>query len=300
MIAERPRFGVLLLQNAPVTVLLDRARRCEAMGFDQVWVGDHFVNPYAPGQDWFDGWSILAALAVATSRVRLGPLVTSVTLHNPARLARMAMTVDHLSGGRLELGIGPGGAPLDYTMTGLPVWPPGERVARMEETLEIVKSLLERGSLDHAGRHYRTEGAVVAPRPVQQPRPPITVGALGRRAIGVAARHAETWNTYGVAGGRDARGALDHAGAVDATRRRVALLDEACVAAGRDPASIRRSYLSFQGIMEPILEPEAFLGFVRDFQEAGVDDFVLYWPEGESAEHRLEALAEVALPTLRS
>lgn len=299
MNSVRPRFGVLLLQNAPVAVLIDRARRAEAMGFDQVWVGDHFVNPYAPGQDWFDGWSILAALAVSTSRVRLGPLVSSVTLHNPARLARMAMTVDHLSSGRLELGIGPGGAPLDYSMTGLPVWPPGERVARLEETLEIVKGLLERGSVDHTGPHYRIEEAVVAPRPVQRPRPPITVGALGKRAIGIAARYADTWNTYGVAVGRDARGALDHAGAVAATRRRVALLDEACATVGRDPASIRRSYLSFQGVMQPILDPEAFLGFVRDFQEAGIDDFVVYWPDGEEEERRLTALADQAFPTLR-
>jgi alkanesulfonate monooxygenase SsuD/methylene tetrahydromethanopterin reductase-like flavin-dependent oxidoreductase (luciferase family) len=295
----KPRFGVLLLQNVPAMVLIDRARRAEAMGFDQVWVGDHFVNPYAPGQDWFDGWSILAALAVSTSRVRLGPLVSSVTLHNPARLARTAMTVDHLSGGRLELGIGPGGAPLDYAMTGLPVWPPGERVERLEETLDILESLLERGSVDHTGPHYRIEGAVVAPPPVQRPRPPITVGALGRRAIGIAARHAEGWNTYGVAVGRDVRGALDHAGAVDATRRRVALLDEACVAAGRDPASIRRSYLSFQGITQPILEPNAFLDFVGDFQEAGIDDFIVYWPDGEEAEHRLTALVDLAFPTLR-
>jgi alkanesulfonate monooxygenase SsuD/methylene tetrahydromethanopterin reductase-like flavin-dependent oxidoreductase (luciferase family) len=295
----KPRFGVLLLQNAPTTVLIDRARRAEAMGFDQVWVGDHFVNPYVPEQDWFDGWLILAALAASTGRVRLGPLVSSVTLHNPARLARMAMTVDHLSGGRLELGIGPGGAPLDYAMTGLPIWPPGERVDRLEETLEIVEALLELGAVDHRGRHYRIEGALVSPRPVQQPRPPITVGALGRRAIGVAARHADTWNTYGVAVGRDIRGALDHAGAVEATRQRVALLEEACIAAGRDPASIRRSFLTFQGITEPIREPEAFIGFVRDFQATGIDDFVLYWPDGDDGERRLAALVDEALPVLR-
>lgn len=295
----KPRFGVLLLQNAPIEVLIDRARTAESMGFDQVWVGDHFVNPYAPRQDWFDGWSLLAAFAVTTSRVRLGPLVSSVTLHNPAHLARMALTVDHLSGGRLELGIGPGGAPLDYGMTGLPVWSPRERVGRLEEALQIVTALLERGEVEHVGEHYRINGAVLAPRPIQQPRPPITVGALGPRAIGLAARYAESWNTYGVTAGRDVHGRLEHREAVTATRRRVAILEEACAAIGRDPSSIRRSYLSFQGILEPILEPDAFTSFVRDFRDAGMDEFVLYWPEGDDAERALAALAERTFEPLR-
>src|SRR5665811_1323736 len=166
-----PSFGVMVLQNAPWPVLLERARRVEAMGFDTLWVGDHFVNPYAPDQDWFEGWTLLAALAASTSRIRLGPLVSSVTLRSPALLARMALTVDHVSGGRLELGIGPGGAPLDYRMTGLPTWEPRERVDRLEETLTIVSALLERGSVHHEGTHYRIDDAILNPRPVQRPRP---------------------------------------------------------------------------------------------------------------------------------
>jgi alkanesulfonate monooxygenase SsuD/methylene tetrahydromethanopterin reductase-like flavin-dependent oxidoreductase (luciferase family) len=294
-----PSFGVMVLQNAPWPVLLERAWRVEAMGFDTLWVGDHFVNPYAPDQDWFEGWTLLAALAASTSRVRLGPLVSSVTLRSPALLARMALTVDHVSGGRLELGIGPGGAPLDYQMTGLSTWEPRERVDRLEETLTIVSALLERGSVHHEGTHYRIDHAILNPRPIQRPRPPLTVGALGPRAIGLAARHADAWNAYGVAAGRDARGRLPHDQAVEATRRRSRLLDVACTEIGRDPSSIRRSYLSFQGISEPILAPDDFTRFVEDFQAVGMDDFVVYWPAGADEEPALEALASDALPRLR-
>jgi len=294
-----PSFGVMVLQNAPWPALLERARRVEAMGFDALWVADHFVNPYAPDQDWFEGWTLLAALAASTSRVRLGTLVSSVTLRNPALLARMALTVDHVSGGRLELGIGPGGAPFDYQMTGLPTWEPKERVDRLGETLAIVLALLDRGSIHHEGTYYRIDDAILNPRPVQRPHPPLTIGALGPRVIGLAARYADAWNVYGVAAGRDIRGRLSHDEAVEATRRRSRLLDDACAELGRDPSSIRRSYLSFQGISEPILAPDDFIRFVGAFQAVGMDDFVVYWPARVNEEQALEALARDALPRLR-
>lgn len=185
----RPSFGIFILQDAPWPTLRERARRAEAMGFDTIWVADHFVNPYAPKADWFDGWTLLAALAATTTSIRLGTLVASITLRHPVLLAREAMTVDHVSGGRLELGIGPAGAPFDYSMLGLSAWSPRERVDRLEESLAIVIPLLEQGVVHHAGRYHAIDEAFVAPLPVQRPRPPITVGALGPRAIEVAAHH---------------------------------------------------------------------------------------------------------------
>ncbi len=293
------QVGVLLLPNAPVAELLERARRVEEMGFDQLWVADHFVNPYAPSQDWFHGWTLLAAVAVSTSRIRIGPLVTNVTLHNPVVLSRMVLTVDHLSGGRLELGIGPGGAPLDYRMTGVGEWSPRERVDRLAEALEVVTSLIRDGSARHSGTYYQIDEAELHPRPVQQPYPPITIGALGPRAISLAARFADTWNTYGVALDRDIRGRLEHPAAVAATRQRGLILDEACERIGRDPASIRRSYLALHGYAEPILGPAAFLDFYRDLAAVGIDDVVMYWPGAAADEPALEALAVSALPELR-
>ena len=292
-------IGVLSLQDVPWPVLVERARRAESLGFDVFWVADHFVNPYAPRAHWYEGWTVLAGLAAATERIRIGTLVTSNTLRNPVLLARMAMTVDHISGGRLELGIGPGGAPLDYSMLGLPTWSPGERVDRLDETLRVLIPLLETGEAHHDGRYHRIDEAIVAPRPIQQPRPPITIGALGPRAIELAARHGDAWNTYGVAEGRSAAGHLSHPDALVATARRVALLDAACDRLGRDRASIRRSYLSFRGILEPIGKPAEFAAMVDDFRSLGFTQLSLYWPSSADEEAVLEAVGREVLPSLR-
>lgn len=299
MSGSRPSFGVFILQDAPWPTLLERARRAEAMGFDTIWVADHFVNPYAPRADWFEGWTLLAGLAASTTAIRLGPLVASVTLRHPALLARAAMTVDHISGGRLELGIGPAGAPFDYAMLGLPAWPPRERVDRLEESLTILIPLLEQGAVRHAGRYHVIDEAFVAPPPVQRPRPPVTVGALGPRAIEVAARYADSWNTYGVAEGRSIAGRLAHEDAVAATAARAQLADAACERLGRDPASLRRSYLSFRGLSEPLGTPSDFAKMVGDFRAIGFTELSVYWPPSAEGEAALEAIARHALPDLR-
>lgn len=288
-------FGILSLQDVPWPVLVERAKRAEALGFDVFWVADHFVNPYAPRGPWYEGWTALAGIAAATERIRVGTLVTSNTLRNPALLARMAMTVDHISGGRLELGIGPGGAPLDYSMLGLPTWPPRERVDRLEESLGVLIQLFEGGEAHIAGRYHRIDEAVLAPFPIQRPRPPIMVGALGPRAIEVAARNADGWNTYGVAGGRSVTGHLSHEDALAATAKRVALLDAACDRVGRDRSSIRRSYLSFRGILEPIGTPQDFAAMVDDFRSLGFSQLSLYWPGSLEEEGALEAVAREVL-----
>ena len=292
-------IGILALQDVPWPTLVERARRAESLGFDVFWVADHFVNPYAPRAPWYEGWTALAGLAASVERIRIGTLVTSNTLRNPALLARMAMTVDHISGGRLELGIGPGGAPLDYSMLGLPTWPPRERVDRLDETLRVLIPLLEGGTAHHDGRYLRIDEAVVAPLPIQQPRPPITIGALGPRAIEVAARHGDAWNTYGVSAGRSATGRLSHREALAATARRVALLDAACDDIGRERASIRRTYLSFRGVLEPIGSPAEFRAMVDDFRSLGFTQLSLYWPGTRDEEAALEAVAREVLPALR-
>src|SRR5215210_1654716 len=117
--SRQARFGIITIQNAPWATMVERWQHIEALGFDSVWVADHYVNPYQPTQPWFDGWTLLTALATQTTTIRLGALVTNITLHNPAVLARRALTVDHISNGRLEVGLGSGGAgDVSYPMTG--------------------------------------------------------------------------------------------------------------------------------------------------------------------------------------
>ncbi len=271
------RFGVLLNQDAPLSELRERWRRIEEMGFDQIFVADHSGDYRNLGGTWFDGWTVLAAMATDTGQVRIGTLVTNPILRGPALLAKEAVTVDHLSGGRLELGIGTGIAPFDHAAVGSDPWPPKERLGRFVEYVEIVDGLLRGAGRPYSfeGRWYRAEGAPTAPAPVQQPRPPIMVAGQSPTALRVAAERADAWNTHGPFGAT-----LDEI--VGLTRRQNASLDERCTAAGRDPGDVRRSALLF-GPLDPWTSKVEATEIVERFAGAGISEFVVSWP---SARHR--------------
>ena len=291
----RPRFGVLVLQNSSVDDLIERVRAVEGWGFDHAWVADHFLNYHRPDEDWHEGWTLLAALARETSTIRLGTLVSSMALRNPAILARQAMTVDHLSNGRLELGIGSSGTPTDFAMTGVGPWNAAERRERFGEFVEIVDRLLRGESVSFAGRHYSIEGASVRPRPIQTPRPSLTLGALGKGAMRVAVERAESWSSYPVkASGRvaDTSARVRGNDALALAHERNATVDRLCEEVGRDPASLRRSYLSLIGYTEPVPEPDEFCDIIERYADAGMDEFIVYWPSDKSDRERLEAIAK--------
>ena len=174
------RFGVLFLPNVSWPVLRERVVRAEELGIETAGLADHFVDWTRPANPWFESWTALTGLAGATRSIRLASWVTQIALRNPAMLARQALTLDHVSGGRLELGLGTGiaGDP-SYDMIGVPNWEPAERVARLAEYVQIVDRLLREEVTSFAGTYYRVDGATVNPRPVQIPRPPITIAAMG-------------------------------------------------------------------------------------------------------------------------
>jgi alkanesulfonate monooxygenase SsuD/methylene tetrahydromethanopterin reductase-like flavin-dependent oxidoreductase (luciferase family) len=167
------RLGVMTLPHLPWPVMVEQWRRLEELGYDSAWNCDHFVHRDAPSLPWFEGWTQLAALAARTSRIRLGSLVTSITYRNPAIPAREALTVDHVSSGRLELAVGAGGSPLDATMTGVGVWEAPERMRRYREFVAITDALLRDRVTTYHGQYYRVQDAEMHPAPVQQPRPPL-------------------------------------------------------------------------------------------------------------------------------
>ena len=285
------RVDLLLLQDAPAAELIERARRAEDMGFGAVWVADHFVNPHGPSTDWLDGWSLLGAFAHATSRVRLGPLVSAPALRSPSLLALQAVTVDHLSNGRLELGLGAGGAPLDFAMMGVPERGAGERFARLAETVEIMDALLSRGEVAHRGSFYELEARVQ--RPIQMPRPPLVIGALAPRALRLAAARADAVSTYPVAESF-ASGVSTGAAAIEVVRGRMATVDAECRRIGRDPAAVRRSLLTFFGVLEPLPSGDEFSEWAEPYREIGIGEFVVYWPRARDDENRLEELAALS------
>ncbi|HKE99461.1 MAG TPA: LLM class flavin-dependent oxidoreductase [Actinomycetes bacterium] len=211
------------------------AERAEALGFHQVWVSDHFwidiSSRYGgpPGRQYTpECWTMLAALATRTARVRLGTLVLANDLRPPTLLAKMAATLDQLADGRLDLGLGAGWNEPEFTENGYAFPRPGERLARLEEALGVLRALLGGEGGSYEGRFYRAEEALVVPGPVQRPRPPLWVGGRGDKLLGVVARAADGWN-------------LVWSVTPEAYRERLEVLARACAAAGRDPGEVRRS-----------------------------------------------------------
>src|SRR5512135_2121322 len=205
------RVGILCLQNVPFHVMKERARRAENLGADVFWVADHFVNPYSPAEPWLEAWTLLGAVASATGRIALGTLVSPVTLRNPAVLARAAATLDEVSGGRAECSLGAGGAPLDHSMTGIESWPVRERSERLAAAAAILRQLLKSGRAgesEPAAGPYPVAGTIVEPHGHAGHRIRLTIAGHGSKAIGVAARFGDAWNSYGVGSGRDVHGLL--------------------------------------------------------------------------------------------
>jgi alkanesulfonate monooxygenase SsuD/methylene tetrahydromethanopterin reductase-like flavin-dependent oxidoreductase (luciferase family) len=297
------RFGAITLPNVPWPAMVDQWRYLEALGFDHLWTGDHLVNFLRPTEPLFEGWTLLAGLATQTTRARIGLLVSSIAFRNPAFLAKQAITVDHLSNGRLEVGLGAGvagGLDTSHRMAGLADWPPAERAERFHETVEIVDRLLRDEVTTYHGRHYRIEDAHIFPRPVQQPRPPLVLAAMGPRTIKTAAAYADAWNTYGGYG-------LSATEALASTRRLLGLLDEACAEFGRDPGAIRRSLLVHRFAGNPFASLDAFREFVGTYREIGIDEFVFYYPPGYAyrpanadQERVFQRAALEAMPALRA
>ncbi len=259
-----PRFGVLVLPNEPWSALVARWRRLEDGGVDSIWSCDHFTNPHAPGQPWFEGWTGLAALAASTTRVRVGLLVGAVVSRSPMLLAKQAQTVDHITAGRLEIGLGAGGALTDQAMWGVGDWSDIERAERFAEYVSLVDQLARGGDVSFAGRWYRTDGAAMAPGFVQRPRPPLVLAAHGRRTLAVAARHADTWNTYGPS-------------LADAVTMRDGLV-ASCEAIGRDPGEIRYSVLLGLAADTAWASSEQFEDQVAAWHAEGFSEFLFYDP----------------------
>lgn len=257
-------FGALVLPNEPWGALVDRWTRLEEGGLDSIWSCDHFTNPHKPATPWFEGWISLAGLAQETARVRVGLLVGAVVSRPPTLLAKQAQAVDHLSRGRLIVGLGAGGAPTDQSMWGVEEWSAAERASRFAEYVELVARLMDDEVVDFRGRWYRADGATMSPGFVQAPRPPILLAAHGAKSVRVAARHADIWNTFGPT--------------LEEAARTSSALDEACREMGRDPAEIRRSVLF--GIREDTAwrTAEQFGDLVRRWHDAGFRDFLFYDP----------------------
>lgn len=223
------RFGLKLSgQDTTIEALRAVWQIADEAGFDHVWDFDHLaaIGEGGPDRPIFEGWTLQAAMAQATKRVRIGCLVTGNTYRHPVLLAKEAVTVDHLSGGRLEFGIGAAWAEIEHAMYGIEGL--DHRVGRLSESLKIIKSLWTEERTNFDGRYYHLNDAIANPKPVQKPHPPIWIGASGESTLRLVARHADVWNASG--GGDEEK-----------MKELIAKLEDACGAVGRDVSEIRRS-----------------------------------------------------------
>ena len=219
--------------------VLGIAREAETVGFRALWVSDHlFLGADAVTTDCLEAWTLLAALAVDTKKIRIGPMVTSQSYRNPALLAKMAAGVDQMSGGRLEFGVGAGWKEIEYKAYGYEFPDAPTRVTQLVETLEICTRMWSEARATYRGKHYRIEDAASSPKPVQKPLP-IWIGGTKPRVMRIAAKFAHAFNMSNPSQPAEPRLAELNAA-----------LPEACKAVGRDPSTLKRS-LFIQVLVAP-------------------------------------------------
>lgn len=289
------KFSLWPRINRTPADLLDEARTAEASGWYGVWLADHYMpdtGDATPARgDVYECWTLLPALAAVTERVRIGTLVSPTSVHHPALLAKRAVTIDRLSGGRMVLGLGAGWQINEHHAYGIALEPPGKRVSRFEEAIGIVRSMLTEDSTTFHGEFYDITDAPCDPKPVQSPLP-LLVGTRGPRMQRIAARHASEWNAWGVP---------------DLTDRRKGLL-EACERTGRDPATMRTSVnaLVDLGGRHPLPGRAVITGTAQQvvdqlgqYADLGFDEFVLPdWNLGGSYAECADNLARIKAEVL--
>jgi alkanesulfonate monooxygenase SsuD/methylene tetrahydromethanopterin reductase-like flavin-dependent oxidoreductase (luciferase family) len=255
------RFGLdVAQQRMPWSELVARARLADDSGFDGIWGFDHFQPMYGDGPgECFEGMTTLAALSGVTSTVRLGLLVAGMTYRHPAVYAAEAITIDHASGGRLELTYGAAWFEGEHRALGIPFPATRERVDAFEEAVQVLRGLLTTDGFTFEGRHLQVHDATLQPRPVQRPHPPIWIGAWGeRRMLPIAARYADVWHSFGPP---------------EVLRPKSGRLSGLAEAAGRDPAEIRRAgSLSLEDDLDDVART------IDEWRDAGFEYLVCGWP----------------------
>jgi alkanesulfonate monooxygenase SsuD/methylene tetrahydromethanopterin reductase-like flavin-dependent oxidoreductase (luciferase family) len=268
------RLGVVVPQTRPWQELAREFAWAEDVGYDVAYVYDHLTHPTAAGGWLADGWSVLAAAAVATSRIELGTLVASATLHSPVALARLAATTDDVSGGRFVLGLGAGSPRCAAADRDEHPGPP-EMFARLVDVVEGMLAVFD-GATEWQGATRSFQGLETTGLPPGARPPYLMLAAHGPKAIELMVRHADGWNTYGGPGSSETSPDEYWAG----VERQAAKVTEACERAGRDPGELRRSLLLGYGTVRPTASTDAYLDAVGRAQELGFDELVVYGPGG--------------------
>jgi F420-dependent oxidoreductase-like protein len=267
-------FSVWPKANQPWADILEVAQHAEQTGWDGVWIADHFM-PSTPPIDgpMHEVWSLVSGLVGEVPRVRIGTLVLGNLYRHPAVVAKMAASLDHVSGGRVVLGLGAGWQENEHVAYGLPFPPVAERLGRLDEACAIVKGLFANERTTFAGRYYELQDAPLEPKPLQDPLPLLVGGGGERVTLRIVAQWADEWNTWGTP---------------DVLARKIQILERHCSSLGRDPATIRKSAQAIVVPDAPGIETVPAPGFpqiagtaaelreqLTRYADAGVDEFIV-------------------------
>jgi probable F420-dependent oxidoreductase len=256
---------------------LAMAKAAEEVGFESVWIGDHLLYD-APERAPWEVWTLMSAVAAATERVRIGPLVACAGFHPPAVLAKMASTIDEVSGGRFVLGLGSGWNRREFDAFGIPY---DKRVSRFEEAFAIIRPLLAGERVTLEGTYHRADDVVLLPKPARQT--PIMIGSNGRRMLGIALPHAQAWNTWWDDYHNDAEGLaklIDEIGIPKTVNR------SACMLVQLDGMPVERRPEGMQAV-----EQSRFAEHIRELGEAGADEVIVV--ASPITERSIRALGEL-------
>lgn len=274
------RIGIGTGNRLPFPELARQWQYIEDLGFDSAWVVDHFLAGDDESMPYFEAWSLIAALGMLTHRIRFGILVSGNTYRNPGLLAKEAVTIDHASNGRVEIGIGAGWMEREHEAYSYEFPAAGVRVDMLDEAVQIISSLMTEERTTFTGRFYQFKDAPFEPKPLQQPRIPIIIGAFKPKMLALAARYADTWNS---------RGAPEVvAPLVESFRAEVRK-------AGRDPDDVRMSVYTWK---HPFESEALFHDTVDAYVKLGISELIFPMPPVE-ARSIMERCARNVLPELR-
>jgi alkanesulfonate monooxygenase SsuD/methylene tetrahydromethanopterin reductase-like flavin-dependent oxidoreductase (luciferase family) len=294
------RAGIVILPVDRWSRAAASWRWAEDVGFDSAWTYDHLSWRDFRDKPWFGAVTTLTAAAAVTERIRLGTMVTSPNFRHPVTLAKDAMGIDDVSGGRFTLGIGAGGTGFDATALGQRQWSARERADRFAEFVELTDRLLTDSATTYEGRFYSADEARMVPGCVQTPRVPFAIAATGPRGLALAARHGQAWVTFG-----DAKraGELTPDECLTAVSNQIARLTDACAEAGRDVKDLDRVLLTGSTVERPLESVDAFVDFAGRYAEAGITDLILHQPIPNSRfatdQAVFEQIVDKALPQIR-
>lgn len=305
--AQRANFGLMFSQSGlTADTLMERARIADKLGYHSIWVADHFWPAIGAERDQLECLTLMSALAACTERVRIGSTVICYAFRNPALLAKSLCSIDNISHGRLEIGLGAGYREDEFTGYGYEFPPVPTRLRQFEEAVQIVKAMMVEPKAEFEGRYYKLAGAFNYPRPVQKPHPPITIGGGGRKVmLRLVAKYADAWNFGGANPYFDELLATlkGHCEAIGRDFGTLRISEVVIVSLGRTEQEAQEKFSKVQGSMRAapnsiVGTPEQVIANLKRRIAKGVSLFMMHFAEGHTAA-ALERFASEVLPALR-